>query len=97
MKKQTQKLLGWAALGVGVWYLFGRSGASSASSSSADTARAMAPRPFGDPNDPNSVAYACNTATHLLAVGRPREAAFWAKACTAGGGTVPPDMAHLYP
>lgn len=93
MKKQTKQILGFAALGLAAWYLFGRS---SSSSSSAQTAMAAAPRRFGDPADPNSVAHACNVASRLYALGHPREAASWASACQNGGGTVPPDAAHYY-
>lgn len=97
MKKDTQNLLAFAALGIGAYYLITRSASSAApASSSAATALARAPRPFGDPTDRNSVAYACNAAYRLTSVGRTREAASWIPTCTAGGGTVPTTASQQY-
>lgn len=80
--------LGAAAVGVGIYFLV------KPSSSSTDSAKQL--RPFGDPTDGNSIAYACNAAWRLNAIGHPREAAPWAAKCTGGGGTVPTSNAGVY-
>lgn len=76
--------VGVALLGIGAYFLLKKP--------AADQAASQAPTPqlpaLGDPNDPNSIAYACKTATMLTRIGHPREAAAWAAKCTAGGGTV---------
>ena len=95
MKKDTQKLLGLAVLGLGAWYLFGRSAKPASAPAATDTFGAPS-RPFGDPANVSSVAHACNAAWRLGAVGQTKPAASWASVCTAGGGTVPTDAAHQY-
>jgi hypothetical protein len=89
-KDNTTMLLGIAALGAAAWYFFGRG------TGKTETATAVGPRPFGDPNNPASVAYKCNAARHLIDIGHPDIAAQWVTACQAGGGTVPSSSAMNY-
>jgi hypothetical protein len=94
---QTTTLLiaggGLALLGVGV-YLFTKKPAAAATTTTAVTA--TAPRPFGDPANTSSVAFACNTCWKLNALGHPTQAAAWCAKCTANGGAVPQSAAQLY-
>jgi hypothetical protein len=94
---------GLALLGIGVYFATRSSSTSQQSSDqskqSSDASKAPPPpggRPFGDPADQNSVAYACNACRKLLNVGQTAEAAVWQQKCVAGGGTVPPSMSTLY-
>jgi hypothetical protein len=85
--------VGAAALGIGAYFLL------KPSTAAAGATKALAPsqpRPFGDPADMSSTAWACNTAWKLLALGHPREAAAWAQKCTAGGATVPTNAAGQF-
>jgi hypothetical protein len=95
MDSQTKTLLvvggGLALLGVGVYFLM----KPAATNSSVKAALPHNPS-FGDPNDSNSVAFACNACFKLNAIGHPNEAAFWGQKCTAGGGTVPTSAAQQY-
>ncbi len=95
---QTTTLLiaggGLALLGVGV-YLFTRKPAAS-TTTTAITATAPGARPFGDPNDMSTIAWACNTCFKLRQLGHPNEAVQWCTKCTANGGVVPQSAAQLY-
>lgn len=86
MAKKRNLLLLAAVAGVGV-YLFTRKAGASAPAPS--VARPMTSNPaLGDRTDPNSIAYACETARTLIALGHPVEAAPWLTKCQRGGGGV---------
>jgi hypothetical protein len=93
-KMKVSTLLGFAALGVGAWYFFGRHSTAAAATTTTD--KAAGPRPFGDPADPGSVAFACNAAWRTTALGHPLEASRWVPICTQGGGTVPSSAQEQY-
>jgi len=96
-------------LGLGAWYLWGRKGTQlTAQPLPAATDASTAPpgpavrnltalaNPVGVASDPNSIAYACNAAWRLGALGHPAQAAPWISKCTAGGGTVPTSANSQY-
>jgi hypothetical protein len=60
------------------------------------TTAAAGARPFGDPNDQSSVAFACNAAWRLTALGRPTEAAHWVAICQAAGAVIPQNASQQY-
>jgi hypothetical protein len=100
MDAQTKTLLvvggGLALLGVGVYFLM-KSAPTNAAATSGSVKATLPHNPsFGDPNDSNSIAFACNTCFKLNAIGHPNEAAFWGQKCTAGGGAVPTSAAQQY-
>jgi LPXTG-motif cell wall-anchored protein len=96
---QTTTLLiaggGLALLGVGV-YFFTKKPAAASTTTTAITATSPNSRPFGDPNDASTVAWACNTCWKLRQLGHPNEAGQWCAKCTANGGVVPQSAAQLY-
>ena len=98
MKQSAKALLiaggGLAVLGLGVYFLTKKPAA--ATSTSSDKAIGPHVPSLGDPNDPSTVAYACNACRKLLNVGRPTEAAVWQQKCIAGGGQVPTSTATMY-
>lgn len=81
-----------AALGIGAYFLF----KPAASSTVAIKGGTPAPPQLGSPTDSNSVAYACNTAWKLTALGHPNQAAVWVTKCTQGGGAVPQAASQQY-
>ena len=100
---QTVLVIGGGLALVGVAaYLYFKNKAPAATTPAVTAAASTLPQlttgsqPFGNPADSNSVAYACNTAWKLTALGHPKEAAYWAPKCTAGGGTIPTSAAQQY-
>ena len=97
MSRETTRMWSGALAAAGAFAYF-RTG-QTAPATSSNVAMMVAPtgtRPFGDPNATTSVAFACNTAYKLQALGHPREAAAWAQLCTQGGGAVPTSAATEY-
>lgn len=90
MKLKPIHLVAGAGVAFGVWYLFFRGKGPGWSS------QGSGPSGLGDPNDGNSIAYACNTAWRLNALGHPEQAASWAARCQAGGGSVPSSSSGQY-
>lgn len=81
---------GAAALGAGVYFL------TKSSSSTSTPQLTQSKAPVGSASDSNSVAYACNAAWRLNALGHTAEAAYWVSKCNAGGGVVPTSAAQQY-
>lgn len=92
-KMKTSTVVGLAAVAIGAWWLLGRGGAVPQAT---DKVAAPRTRPFGDPGDMQSVAYACNTAWKLTRLGHPIEARAWAATCASGGGRVPTSDPEQY-
>jgi hypothetical protein len=86
--------VGAAAVGIGAYFLL------KPSSPTSDTSKALpgpsSSKPFGDPNDQNSIAYACNTAWKLHKLGHDKEAMSWGGRCSQGGATVPQADSQMY-
>lgn len=89
--------VGVALLGVGAYFLFRKPAGATVNQTTSSAPNQLPPASkLGSGTDPNSVAYACNTAWKLTALGHSTQAAPWASKCQAGGGTIPQAASQQY-
>jgi hypothetical protein len=104
-------LVGAAVAAGAVWYFWIRKPAAAATPASpavvpasSQTAMVAAPSAaasntpaaLGNPTNPSSIAFACNAAWRMNAIGHPQNAAPWAAICQGGGGVIPTSAAAQY-